>query len=336
MIRSSFSPYRLIFGNLSVGSSLRPIHYRTSRNYYSQNNFIPSIPPRFLVRILVSSRIETGSGRGSERARARREKRKRRNLERGESARTPTRRNPSPVALHKGYPLNLSVRYAPLRFSGFAENRALETEAAARTGDKGMFVGSFASRGAPSTRGIRAVRIRATAHCPPKMDSGPTWEIEHLSLSVSPHSIRNSFRIPFEVDTTIHLFHFITKNSFIYSFICLTRIIYNHVRSACCSATSLLQVLSIQRPLSWKSRARAVIARLCAAGCRLPWAYARSFALAAFIARTRPRFSSNVSKNVARPSTYFSSWIRWIGMLLSVFRSWRRRPKSIVFITFVE
>ncbi len=136
MIKSSFSPYRLIFGNLSVGSSLRPIHYRTSRNYYSQNNFIPSIPPRFLVRILVSSRMETGSGRGSERARARREKRKRRNSERGESARTPTRRNPSPVALHKGYPLNLSVRYAPLRFSGFAENRALETEAAARTETK--------------------------------------------------------------------------------------------------------------------------------------------------------------------------------------------------------
>lgn len=201
MIRSSFSPYRLIFGNLSVGSSLRPIHYRTSRNYYSQNNFIPSIPPRFLVRILVSSRIETGSGRGSERARARREKRKRRNSERGESARTPTRRNPSPVALHKGYPLNLSVRYAPLRFSGFAENRALETEAAARTGDKGVFVGSFASRGAPSTRGIRAVRIRATAHCPPKMDSGPTWEIEHLSFSLSlrlspldPEFISNPFR----------------------------------------------------------------------------------------------------------------------------------------------
>lgn len=99
-------------------------------------------------------------------------------------------------------------------------------------------------------------------------------------------------------------------------------------------------VLSIQRPLSWKSRARAVIARLCAAGCRLPWAYARSFALAAFIARTRPPrtedFRPDVSKNVARPSTYFSSWIRWIGMLLSVFRSWRRRPKSIVFITFVE
>lgn len=253
MIRSSFSRYRLIFGNLSVGSSLRPIHYRTSRNYYSQNNFIPSIPPRFLVRILVSSRMETGSGRGSERARAWREKRKRRNSERGESARTPTRRNPSPVALHKGYPLNLSVRYAPLRFSGFAENRALETEAAARTGDKGVFVGSFASRGAPSTRGIRAVRIRATAHCPPKMDSGPTWEIEHLSLSVSPHSIRNSFRIPFEVDTTIHLFHFITKNSFIYSFICLTRIIYNHVRSACCSATSLLRCFQSNAPYRGKA-----------------------------------------------------------------------------------
>lgn len=150
---------------------------------------------------MVSSRIETGSARGSERARARREKRKRRNSERGESARTPTRRNPSPVALHKGYPLNLSVRYAPLRFSGFAENRALETEAAARTGDKGVFVGSFASRGAPSTRGIRAVRIRATAHCPPKMDSGPTWEIEHLSFSLSlrlspldPEFISNPFR----------------------------------------------------------------------------------------------------------------------------------------------
>lgn len=244
MIRSSFSPYRLIFGNLSVGSSLRPIHYRTSRNYYSQNNFIPSIPPRFLVRILVSSRIETGSGRGSERARARREKRKRRNSERGESARTPTRRNPSPVALHKGYPLNLSVRYAPLRFSGFAENRALETEAAARTETKACSLVRSPLEAHPRREEFAPcgsalpliVRQRWIAGLRGKSNISLS-----LSLSVSPHSIRNSFRIPFEIYTTIHLFHFITKNSFIYSFICLTRIIYNHVRSACCSATSLLR-----------------------------------------------------------------------------------------------
>lgn len=254
MLRSNFSRYRLIFGNLSVGSSLRPIHYRTSRNYYSQNNFIPSIPPRFLVRILVSSRMETGSGRGSERARAWREKRKRRNSERGESARTPTRRNPSPVALHKGYPLNLSVRYAPLRFSGFAENRALETEAAARTGDKGVFVGSFASRGAPSTRGIRAVRIRATAHCPPKMDSGPTWEIEHLSLSLSPslptrsgiHFESLSKSIPQSIcftllrRTVLFIRLFVLRELFI-------------IRSACCSATSLLRCFQSNAPYRGKA-----------------------------------------------------------------------------------
>lgn len=182
--------------------------------------------------------------------------------------------------------------------------RALET-AAARTGDKGVFVGSFASRGAPSTRGIpaRSDPRATTAHCPPKMDRGPTWEIEARS---SPHPIHRSihFRIrssPMDLFRTYFVSSRRIEVLFTYSchwnVNCLSE---NHVCSACCPATILLRGSNSTPPIVEKARTRGNWrAGLGAAGCRLTWAYARSSTLAALYARTIHAFRE-MSPSTAR------------------------------------
>lgn len=194
------------------------------------------------------------------------------------------------------------MRYAPLRFSGFAERwkrRRLERETKACSLVRSPLE-AHPRREEFLPDPIHAplpliVRQRWIAGLRGKSKLGalPTRSTRsiHFRIRSSPMDL---FRIYLVSSRRIEV---LFTYSCHWNVNCLSE---NHVRSACCPATILLRGSNSTPPIVEKARTRGNWrAGLGAAGCRLTWAYARSSTLAALYARTIHAFRE-MSPSTAR------------------------------------